>query len=276
MFDILKRNKKLYGKFLAIISGISGFKQEYSRFYQTKNGYQTTDYGKKIKRFSNRYTAGRCFIIGNGPSLEGKDLEKLKDEIAFASNRIYNIYDKTNWRPTYYVAQDDRFLRSSINSVLTCEAESIFLPYNIEGIQIKDNNNIYRFFVDKTDRYPELPLFSEDASEQIYECYTVTYSLLQLAVYMDFKEIYLLGMDHAYSVEAKADGTVVYNDVKDHFEGTEEVGGNQYLPSTDKSTNAFIAAKKYADAHGIKIYNATRGGKLEVFERVNFDDIVKG
>jgi len=36
---------------------------------------------------------------------------------------------------------------------------------------------------------------------------------------------------------------------------------------------AFEKAKEYADGHGIKIYNATRGGKLEVFERVNFDDL---
>ncbi len=35
-----------------------------------------------------------------------------------------------------------------------------------------------------------------------------------------------------------------------------------------------MAAKNYADSHGIKILNATRGGKLEVFERVNFDEIV--
>ena len=32
---------------------------------------------------------------------------------------------------------------------------------------------------------------------------------------------------------------------------------------------SYAAARKYADHSGIKIYNATRGGHLEVFERIN-------
>lgn len=43
----------------------------------------------------------------------------------------------------------------------------------------------------------------------------------------------------------------------------------------DFATMAFEKAKEYADGHGIKIYNATRGGKLEVFERVNFDALFR-
>ena len=35
----------------------------------------------------------------------------------------------------------------------------------------------------------------------------------------------------------------------------------------------YMCAKEYAERHEIKIYNATRGGKLEVFERVDFDSL---
>ena len=38
---------------------------------------------------------------------------------------------------------------------------------------------------------------------------------------------------------------------------------------------AYMAAHQYADSHGIKIYNATRGGELEVFERVELDGMLK-
>ncbi|MBQ4379398.1 MAG: hypothetical protein II821_09430 [Treponema sp.] len=41
----------------------------------------------------------------------------------------------------------------------------------------------------------------------------------------------------------------------------------------DFATNAFFAAKRYADEHGVRILNATRGGKIEVFERVDFDSL---
>ena len=38
---------------------------------------------------------------------------------------------------------------------------------------------------------------------------------------------------------------------------------------------SYIAARRFAEKHGVKIYNATRGGKLEVFERVNFDKLFR-
>ena len=41
----------------------------------------------------------------------------------------------------------------------------------------------------------------------------------------------------------------------------------------NEQLKAYQKAKQYAETHGIKIYNATRGGKLEVFERVDFDSL---
>ena len=42
----------------------------------------------------------------------------------------------------------------------------------------------------------------------------------------------------------------------------------------DSTTYSYITAKKYADTHGIRILNATRGGELEVFDRVNLDEVI--
>ena len=36
---------------------------------------------------------------------------------------------------------------------------------------------------------------------------------------------------------------------------------------------SYAEARKYSDRTGIKIYNATRGGQLEAFERKDFDEI---
>ena len=36
---------------------------------------------------------------------------------------------------------------------------------------------------------------------------------------------------------------------------------------------AFEAAEKLSGKYGMKLYNATRGGKLEAFERVDFDSL---
>ena len=45
--------------------------------------------------------------------------------------------------------------------------------------------------------------------------------------------------------------------------------------ATPKLIVGYEEVKKYADSHGIKVYNATRGGVLEVFPRVKLEDILK-
>ena len=42
----------------------------------------------------------------------------------------------------------------------------------------------------------------------------------------------------------------------------------------DQSTYSYKVLRDYADRHGIHIYNATRGGMLEVYERRNLDEVV--
>jgi hypothetical protein len=64
-----------------------------------------------LKQFKNLHPGERCFIIGNGPSLTPEDLAKLKSEISFGSNKIYLAFDQTEWRPSYYVVEDDHMIR---------------------------------------------------------------------------------------------------------------------------------------------------------------------
>ena len=108
--------------------------------------------------------------------------------------------------------------------------------------------------------------------------------MLQLAVYMGFEQIYLLGMDFNYSVEQHKDGSITKNDVCNHMEIMEiehkmfdelikERYGVTYLADVDLQLAAFQSAKKYTDEHNIQIFNATRGGKLEAFKRVEFEQL---
>ena len=105
---------------------------------------------------------------------------------------------------------------------------------------------------------------------------------IQCACYLGFKEIILLGVDHSFAREKRKDGTVeIHSNIQNHFEDyqSDSFWGNGMKDEDyvvfplDFATMAFEKAREYADGHGIKIYNATRGGKLEVFERVNFDEL---
>ena len=43
----------------------------------------------------------------------------------------------------------------------------------------------------------------------------------------------------------------------------------------EKATEGYRIARKYIERHGGHLYNATRGGKLEVLERVDLDELLE-
>ncbi len=236
---------------------------------ETENRIKLKESYEYIHSLRNIHAGERCFIIGNGPSLSPNDLNKLKSEICFGSNRIFEIFDKTDWRPTYYFAQDNVLLetiKTEISKMIKCDK---FIGLNA----VSKNPTIsgaYYINILPEDSYPYLPMYSDDISKKCYDGCTITYSCIQMATYMGFTDIILLGVDHSYSKIRNPDGTVTKQDVQDHF-SEQDILGN--IPLLYQSTLSYEAAKQYADAHGIKIYNATRGGKLEVFERVDFDTL---
>ena len=85
-----------------------------------------------------------------------------------------------------------------------------------------------------------------------------------------------MGIDHNYSISLDEKGIpVLKDDVKDYFEGSKASNQGLNLPRIVESTMAYMTARKFADKHpDFNIYNATRGGKLEAFERVNLDEIL--
>ena len=103
----------------------------------------------------------------------------------------------------------------------------------------------------------------------------MAYTAIQLAVYMGFSELYLLGVDHSFQTYQDKDGNVIFDpSVKDYFCDHYNHDKEQlYVPKLDLSTLSFIAAQSYTESHPVTIYNATRGGKLEVFPRVDFDSL---
>lgn len=234
----------------------------------------------EIKKYKNFYEGRRCFIIGNGPSLTVKDLEKIKahGEISIASNSIYNLFGVTDWRPDVYTVHDFQEIKKTREKISAVECELKIIAMSAAG-RIYD---IDRAVLIRLIEPCEPVQFSDDISRCVYDGGTVTYVSIQCAVYMGFREIILLGVDHSFAREQTKDGRItVRNEIKNHFQNyqTENFWGNGQKDEEavvfplDFATDAFIAAKSYADEHGIRILNATRGGKLEVFERVDFDSL---
>jgi len=88
---------------------------------------------------------------------------------------------------------------------------------------------------------------------------------------MGFKEIYFLGMDNDFPVIVKHDGTVIIDEKINHHFYEQKLRLATY--NKDMFEAEYAYAKDYCKKKGVNIYNATRGGKLEVFERVDFDSL---
>lgn len=261
-----------------IISKIPKFINCKIQTYQSNN-FDKTNMGKRISVYKNKYEGKRCFILGNGPSLNSNDLTKLHNngEITFATNRIYNIFDKTEWRPTFYCCEDEMIIQEKQSEINSIEAKEKFIPINLKWYHNVNVNDACYFFMnydrDKDEKYS----FSTDISKQINCRGTVTFTCMQIAAYMGFSEIYLIGVDHNYQKIINDEGEVVVdNSVKDYFcEGYDEDIKDQVVHNMGNNTLAYIDAKKYCDeSKKTTIYNATRGGKLEVFKRVDLDELL--
>jgi FkbH-like protein len=272
-----KRNNKTEHNLKSVNSIIKKIKIDQNSFRNIMMNidYWMSDNPKLLKQFRGKHRNERCFIIGNGPSLTVEDLEKLGNEVTFASNRIFYIFPQTEWRPTYYMCHDFMLLKSIYKDVQRVESQASFFPINMKWLFDIDIKKGIKF-LHKTDEFcPAPPKFSNDISKGIYEGATVTYAAIQLAAYMGFKEIYLLGVDFSYSKCIDVDGKPFRNHNIDNYFVSGKASKNINLPNLQKSYLAYKSARHYAKINNIKIYNATRGGNLDIFPRINIDDLFK-
>lgn len=226
-------------------------------------------YNPQIAKFKGIHAGKRCFIIATGPSLRIEDLERLRErgEICISANGIIRAYDSTAWRPDYYVLEDRHRFQDFRDDLLG--------KYGVENMLIADvclrGESIpafQRFHLSFLKIAPESPpLFSEDFSRGAYSSGTVVYDCLQLAVYMGCTEIYLYGVDHNYRGAS--------SHFTDAYAGT-QAKDSQIQYEQERAALAYQAARRKAEELGVKIRNVSRRTCLEVFERVDFDEVLNG
>ncbi len=245
------------------------------KFFMARLGFQLTPNEVDIRALKNKHKNDRAFIIGNGPSLNADDLGKLKNEITFAANKIYLAYDNTQWRPTYYNCIDDLVTRQNIDEIEKIQGSIKLFPLRLLDYAPRFSNSLYYncgFFRGGHVLPPKDSMFSP-----LYLGPTVMFTMTQIAFYMGFKEIYYIGVDFSFDVPSKyihSEKEVICDGEINHFHKDYRKPGEKWnIPKMDKQEKAFELLKKHADKRGIKIINATRGGKLEVFERIDFDEL---
>lgn len=229
----------------------------------------------KITAFQDVHKGKRAFIIGNGPSLQIRDLDRLKGEITFASNNIFVAFPETEWRPTYYTMIDREAARSNRDKVANLLSTKI-LPHYLYNFIGPNPNCQWVPSVPNCVENNEV-VFSTNIRKHIFCGVTVTYYNMQLACYMGISEIYLLGIDFDYGSVPKLDPNVpeYYYAHKPEYNiyfhpNYHKVGEICNRPDLEAQYRCFQTAFHILNQRGVRVWNASRSTKLDVFPRIDF------
>lgn len=224
---------------------------------------------RRLKQYHAKYGGKkRCFIIGNGPSLKNTDLSKLKGEYTFGLNRIYLLFKDLGFSTTFFV---------SVNKLLIGQCSEEISNLKIpKFISLNAVNEI------KFDSYTQFvkplgdPQFSTNILRGVWEGATVTYVAMQIAFYMGFDEVILIGVDHNFTTKGEPHKiTFLKGNDNNHFSSEYFKGMKWQLPDLKTSELAYSIAKYQFEANGKKIFDATVNGKLDVFRKVSYNSLFK-
>ena len=230
----------------------------------------------RIRAMKDCHKGERCFIVATGPSLKVEDLERLRGETTIGVNSLFRAFGQTSWRPTYYALCDKRVYEQYLQTGERLDfdafaTEKAFLADTFD-ISLSDTNNEspklvrvpFSYLNHMTTAVHTVKKYSVDPVWGLYNAQTVTNFAINLAHYMGFSEIYLLGVDFNYTANAH------------HFDGSiceymlNEVIEQRVLEET---LECYEMVQRETERAGIKVMNASCGTALKVFPIVNFNEL---
>lgn len=222
----------------------------------------------RLQALKDIHRGERCFIIGNGPSLKQTDLSRLSKEYSIGMNRFYLAYPELGFTNTYYLSINDLVIEQ-------CAADIRDLPLPVfvswrARKWLPPAENIYYLFTTYTG-----PKFATSIASRLWEGATVTYTALQLAYYLGFQQVILIGVDHNFVTKGKPNTTVISNgDDPNHFDPRYFGKGFRWqLPDLETSERAYTLAHQAYQRAGREVLDATINGKLRIFPRVAYDNL---
>ncbi len=226
----------------------------------------------RLAEWKDRCRGQRAFIIGNGPSLNQTELSKLKGEFTFGLNRIFLMFPKLGFNTSCLVSVNDLVIEQSLRQIMALPIP-VFLSWRS-----------HRFF-DPSSAESSLPIFlyttyesptfALDARGRLWESATVTYVALQLAYHMGFGQVILIGVDHNFASKGQANKEVVsQGDDPNHFSTAYFGKGFRWqLPDLDMSEVGYCLAREAYARDGREVLDATVGGKLTVFPKIDYNSL---
>ena len=214
-----------------------------------------------------RHQNDRVVIVANGPSLNWMDLSFLRREIVIGMNKIFLGFRTFGFYPRYYVAVNRKVIEQSVDQIRAMNCVKFISKHGAK--LLPENALTYHI---ETQSPPAR--FCRDISDGVHEGWTVTYAALQIAYFLGFKEVVLIGLDHRYEYQgAPNEARQLDGPDPNHF-STEYFRGQTWdNPDLARSDESYRIARQEYEKTGRRIIDATVDGACKIFEKSNYRTI---
>ena len=221
----------------------------------------------RLKSFLDIHKGEDCFLIGNGPSLNKMELKVLNDYNTIGLNKIFLLFERTGLNIDYHVCVNRFVIEQCTQDFLKMGCPS-FISYKHRNKSLEGSSKVF-FVGDIHSRWK----FFEDITTGISQGSTVTYAAMQIAFYMGFSRLFLIGVDHNFAQKgAPHKVETMKGDDVSHFDPGYFKGLKWQLPDLEGSERAYRMAKEHFESDHRIIMDATVDGKLTIFPKIRFEE----
>jgi len=223
-----------------------------------------------VSRFcdiENSEKGGTCVLVCNGPSLNKMKLKFLADFTSIGLNKIFLGFEKFNFTPKYYIAVNPKVISQSASEIGKMSSIK-FIGSGGHHLVDEDSST---YHINTAGR---LPRFSTDLRLGAHEGWTVTHVALQVAYFLGFKTVIIIGMDHRYSFNGAPNQSLRMNgpDVN-HFCTSYFSELDWDCPDLARSEQSYKVARSFFENDGRNIIDATLEGNCDVFEKADYREV---
>lgn len=289
-------------KFIKGLLPLLPVKLKYSLYMQKARKRDSLHYSEleKNKKFKDLHQGKRCFIIGNGPSINKIDLARLKNEVTFTVNQLSRKSEFASLNSSYHMWADERFFQ-----IDESKPEDMELLETMKKVRVGEKKPTVFYKISAYDMIKKYNLdddldvyyFSEmgfrnidcginfDFCKSVPSFSTVVQYLIVLAVYMGFKDIYLLGCDCTGIIntvqsrmQSACEMEYAYN-ISEHERKRMEKSNSMYPIQDELRWYATIfddyeLLRKYCKSKNVNLFNATDGSLISCLPKVKLSDIL--
>lgn len=228
------------------------------------------DYQKKrLLTLRKRHEGEACVLVCNGPSLNRMDLSFLKNQTVIGLNKIFLGFKKFQFYPRYWVSVNRKVIEQSHLQIRALNCVKFISEHNSQGLVPEDALTYHLNTQSPKER------FSTDLTQGLHEGWTVTYAALQVAYFLGFQKVIIIGMDHNFAYTGKPnEAHTMQGADPNHFAPGYFAAGQQWdNPDIENSEASYRLAKHVFEKDGREIIDATLDGHCTIFEKRHYQTL---